>query len=179
MDNMLTFDAGNLTDQQLMTIMTVANAAKARMDAVEKGCKSVLLDRMEPGTHKATLNGVQVAKIQRTLGGDDGAWHVKDKEAYGAWLARQEGMGDFIIQTPMPTKDAMNPGFLKPLVETINGGEIPDGVEWKAPAAPQVRITLDKDKALTMLAAEPKTVERLLAGTDEPEPSDPFDLFDL
>lgn len=190
--DMLTFDAGDLTDSQLMTVMAVANATKARMDAVEKGCKAVLLDRMEVGTQQAVLDGVQVAKVQRTAGGDDGTWRVKDKEAYGAWLARQDGMEDFVERVPVPTGDAMDPGFLKPLVEKIGGGEIPDGVEWKAPAAPQVRITLDRDKALGLLAQAPKSVERLLAAPDaeteadatpdteaDAEADDPFDILGL
>lgn len=53
--DMLTFDAGDLSDDQLMTVMAVANIAKARMDAVEKGCKAV-------------LDGEELADIQRTAG---------------------------------------------------------------------------------------------------------------
>lgn len=164
--DMLTFDAGSLTDDQLMTVMAVANITKARMDAVEKGCKAVLVDRMETGHRTATLDGEPLADIQRTAGGDEGTWVVRDREAYGAWLARQEGMEDFVRQAPMPTDDAMDPGFLKPLVEKIGGGDVPDGVEWKAPAAPQVRVGFkDKARALEALERRPATVERLLGGT--------------
>ena len=90
--DMLTFDAGDLSDDQLMTVMAVANIAKARMDAVEKGCKAVLVGRMETGRQPAMLDGEELADIQRTAGGGDGEWVVKDAEAYGAWLDRQEGV---------------------------------------------------------------------------------------
>ena len=167
--DMLTFDAGDLSDDQLMTVMAVANIAKARMDAVEKGCKAVLVGRMETGHRPAMLDGEELADIQRTAGGGDGEWVVKDAVAYGAWLDRQEGMEDFVRQVPMPTDDAMDPGFLGPLVEKIGGGDVPDGVQWKAPAAPQVRVTFkDKGRALEALERRPATVERLLG--DSPEP---------
>lgn len=87
--DMLTFDAGDLSDDQLMTVMAVANIAKARMDAVEKGCKAVLVGRMETGHRPAMLDGEELADIQRTAGGGDGEWVVKDAAAYGAWLDRQ------------------------------------------------------------------------------------------
>lgn len=187
-DNMLTFNPGNLTDDQLMTIMAVANAAKARMDAVEKGCKAILVDRLEPETYKARLNGDTFASINRTEGGHEGKWVVTDEKAYGAWLARQEGMEDFVQQVPLPTKDAIDPGFLGPLVEKIGGGDVPDGVTWKAPAAPQVRVTFkDKNKALRTLAGNPANVDRLLGDTIDVEPKPeptagpeqtPPDLFD-
>lgn len=167
--DMLTFDAGDLSDDQLMTVMAVANIAKARMDAVEKGCKAVLVGRMETGHRPAVLDGEELADIQRTAGGGDGEWVVKDAAAYGAWLDRQEGMEDFVRQVPMPTDDAMDPGFLGPLVEKIGGGDVPDGVQWKAPAAPQVRVTFkDKGRALEALERRPATVERLLGGSPEP-----------
>lgn len=167
--DMLTFDAGDLSDDQLMTVMAVANIAKARMDAVEKGCKAVLVGRMEAGHQTAMLDGEELADIQRTAGGGDGGWVVKDAEAYGAWLDRQEGMEDFVRRAPMPTADAMDPGFLGPLVEKIGGGDVPDGVQWKAPAAPQVRVTFkDKGCALEALERRPATVERLLGSTAEP-----------
>ena len=67
--DMLTFDAGDLSDDQLMTVMAVANVAKARMDAVEKGCKAVLVGRMETGHQPAMLDGEELADIQRTAGG--------------------------------------------------------------------------------------------------------------
>ena len=163
--DMLTFDAGDLSDDQLMTVMAVANIAKARMDAVEKGCKAVLVGRMETGHQPAMLDGEELADIQRTAGGGDGGWVVKDAEAYGAWLDRQEGMEDFVRRAPMPTADAMDPGFLGPLVEKIGGGDVPDGVQWKAPAAPQVRVTFkDKGRALEALERRPATVERLQIG---------------
>lgn len=167
--DMLTFDAGDLSDDQLMTVMAVANIAKARMDAVEKGCKAVLVGRMETGHQPAMLDGEELADIQRTAGGGDGGWVVKDAEAYGAWLDRQEGMEDFVRRAPMPTADAMDPGFLGPLVEKIGGGDVPDGVQWKAPASPQVRVTFkDKGRALEALERRPATVERLLGSTAEP-----------
>lgn len=167
--DMLTFDAGDLSDDQLMTVMAVANIAKARMDAVEKGCKAVLVGCMETGHRPAVLDGEELADIQRTAGGGDGEWVVKDAAAYGAWLDRQEGMEDFVRQVPMPTDDAMDPGFLGPLVEKIGGGDVPDGVQWKAPAAPQVRVTFkDKGRALEALERRPATVERLLGGSPEP-----------
>lgn len=167
--DMLTFDAGDLSDDQLMTVMAVANIAKARMDAVEKGCKAVLVGRMETGHRPAVLDGEELADIQRTAGGGDGEWVVKDAAAYGTWLDRQEGMEDFVRQVPMPTDDAMDPGFLGPLVEKIGGGDVPDGVQWKAPAAPQVRVTFkDKGRALEALERRPATVERLLGGSPEP-----------
>ena len=63
----------------------------------------------------------------------------------------------------------MDPGFLGPLVEKIGGGDVPDGVQWKAPAAPQVRVTFkDKGRALEALERRPATVERLLGSTAEP-----------
>lgn len=167
--DMLTFDAGDLSDDQLMTVMAVANIAKARMDAVEKGCKAVLVVRMETGHQPAMLDGEELADIQRTAGGGPGRWVVKDAEAYGAWLDRQEGMEDFVRRTPMPTADAMDPGFLEPLVEKIGGGDVPDGIQWKASAAPQVRVTFkDKGRALEALERRPATVERLLGATAEP-----------
>lgn len=167
--DMLTFDAGDLSDDQLMTVMAVANIAKARMDAVEKGCKAVLVGRMETGHRPAMLDGEELADIQRTAGGGDGEWVVKDAAAYGAWLDRQEGMEDFVRRVPMPTADAMDPGFLGPLVGKIGGGDVPDGVQWKAPAAPQVRVTFkDKGRALEALERRPATVERLLGATAEP-----------
>lgn len=167
--DMLTFDAGDLSDDQLMTVMAVANIAKARMDAVEKGCKAVLVGRMETGHRPAMLDGEELADVQRTAGGGDGEWVVKDAAAYGAWLDRQEGMEDFVRRVPMPTADAMDPGFLGPLVEKIGGGDVPDGVQWKAPAAPQVRVTFkDKGRALEALERRPATVERLLGATAEP-----------
>ena len=152
-----------------MTVMAVANIAKARMDAVEKGCKAVLVGRMETGHRPAMLDGEELADIQRTAGGGDGEWVVKDAAAYGAWLDRQEDMEDFVRRVPMPTDDAMDPGFLGPLVEKIGGGDVPDGVQWKAPAAPQVRVTFkDKGRALEALERRPATVERLLGATAEP-----------
>ena len=79
------------------------------------------------------------------------------------------GHEDFVRRAPMPTADAMDPGFLGPLVEKIGGGDVPDGVQWKAPAAPQVRVTFkDKGRALEALERRPATVERLLGSTAEP-----------
>lgn len=114
--DMLTFDAGDLSDDQLMTVMAVANIAKARMDAVEKGCKAVLVGRMETGHQPAMLDGEELADIQRTAGGGDGGWVVKDAEAYGAWLDRQEGMEDFVrrrrCRPPMRwTPDSWDPSW--------------------------------------------------------------------
>ena len=65
--DMLTFDAGDLSDDQLMTVMAVANIAKARMDAVEKGCKAVLVGRMETGHQPAMLDGEELADITALL----------------------------------------------------------------------------------------------------------------
>ena len=106
--DMLTFDAGDLSDDQLMTVMAVANIAKARMDAVEKGCKAVLVGRMETGHQPAMLDGEELADIQRTAGGGDGGWVVKDAEAYGAWLDRQEGKGRRASKYDELLPDAVN-----------------------------------------------------------------------
>ena len=68
-------------------------------------------------------------------------------------------------------------------MEKIGGGDIPDGVQWKAPAAPQVRVTFkDKGRALEALERRPATVERLLGSTVEPAspaPEAPKDESDV
>ena len=139
-------------------------ALDSTLHAEDTGSALVPVDDVSP-----LPTGEELADIQRTAGGGDGEWVVKDAAAYGAWLDRQEGMEDFVRQGPMPTDDAMDPGFLGPLVEKIGGGDVPDGVQWKAPAAPQVRVTFkDKGRALEALERRPATVERLLGGSPEP-----------
>ena len=166
--DMLTFDAGDLSDDQLMTVMAVANIAKARMDAVEKGCKAVLVGRMETGHRPAMLDGEELADIQRTAGGGDGEWVVKDAAAYGAWLDRQEGMEDFVRRVPMPTADAMDPDSWDPRGEDRRRRR-PRRRPMEGPGrAAGARHFKDKGRALEALERRPATVERLLGATAEP-----------
>ncbi len=180
MGQMLTFDASGYDVEALKAMAALANMIKGRADMVEKGAKAALGDRLEKGGESVSVAGVPVGRIQRTKGGE-GCWEVKDPAAYGAWLEKS-GYDDFYESHPMPTKDALDPGFIAPLIEKLAGGEIPDGVTWRKPAAPSTRITLDADAVEHVFSRESLTdVGRLLgleAAKPEPASADGGDVFE-
>ena len=83
---------------------------------------------------------------------------------------------------PVATADACDAGWLRNLIEKDFEGELPDGVTYSAPAAPQVKFSLDVEQARRLFDSDPSAMMALLeapsddAETEEPDgkPADPL-----
>ena len=112
---------------------------------------------------------------------NEGKYKVADPVAFGAWL-KKNGLDDYYEPMPVATADACDAGWLRNLIEKDFEGELPDGVTYSAPAAPQVKFSLDVEQARRLFDSDPSAMMALLeapsddAETEEPDrkPADPL-----
>ena len=122
-----------------------------------------------------------LGELTRTKGGNEGKYKVADPVAFGAWL-KKNGLDDYYEPMPVATADACDAGWLRNLIEKDFEGELPDGVTYSAPAAPQVKFSLDVEQARRLFDSDPSAMMALLeapsddAETEEPDrkPADPL-----
>ena len=167
-------DLSDRPDDQLMQLVAVGTVISERADAIVKEAKARLMDRIKPGEHpKAVFGGVELGGLTRTKGGDAGQYKVKDPVAFGAWLKRN-GLDDYYEPMPVATRDARDPGWLRNLIEKDFEGELPDGVAYSAPTAPQVKFSLDAEQATRLFDADPSAMMALLEPpAEKPEAVEP------
>lgn len=162
-------DLSDRPDDQLRQLVAVGTVIAARANAIVKEAKANLMDRIEPGEHpRAVFGGVSLGELTRTKGGDGGRYRVSDPVAFGGWL-KANGFADYFEELPVATRDAADPGWLRNLIEKDMEGEIPDGVAYSAPAAPQVKFSLDVEQAERLFDSDPSAMMALL----EPPATEP------
>lgn len=160
-------DLSYCSDERLRQIVAVCAVMEKRASALGKAAKAGLLDRISPKEHpQAVVDGIVLGKLTRTKGGAQGKYKVKDPVVFGAWLA-EHGYDDYYETMPVAVEDATKPDWLRNLVERDLKGEIPDGVDFTPPSAPQVRFTLDVEQAERLFDANPSSMTRLLESPDD------------
>lgn len=175
-------DLSDRSDDQLRQLVAVGTVISTRANDIVKEAKKSLMDRIEPGEHpQAVFGGVSLGELTRTKGGNEGKYKVADPVAFGAWL-KKNGLDDYYEPMPVATADACDAGWLRNLIEKDFEGELPDGVTYSAPAAPQVKFSLDVEQARRLFDSDPSAMMALLespsddAETEEPDrkPADPL-----
>lgn len=170
--NEITEKYDNTSPDQLRADLAVLTAINKRSGEILKIIKTAW-EHDHDGGDKETVNiaGVEAGEISLGKGGD-GTYKVTDERAYGALLHDN----DFMIpggqpaaeQAWMPRPEAMDQKYIADMV-TNHGGELPDGVEYKAGRPATVTFRAAKgfvDKMFsTELAAE--TMRMLLTATPE------------
>lgn len=164
-------DLSDRPDDQLRQLVAVGTVIAARANAIVKEAKTNLMDRIEPGEHPhAVFGGVSLGELTRTKGGDEGRYKVSDPVAFGGWL-KANGFADYFEELPVATRDAADPGWLRNLIEKDMEGEIPDGVTYSPPTAPQVRFSLDAEQAARLFDSDSSAMMALLEPSEaEPAP---------
>lgn len=139
------FDFSNLTDEQLRAQLAAVAILAKRADAALKALKSEYLRHHDAGqdAENARFDGVDAASISVTRDGE-GCWIVDDPIGYADWLAAHEAMCGTVpavIEVSYPLPAAMGGNYLDRLIAK-HGGEVPDGVKWKAGRSGGVTVRL-------------------------------------
>lgn len=165
-------ELGELSVGELAARRAQMKAIEERAKALGKQITGLLEERMgDNDTVTAIVGTTPIGRISKTKASAGRGLKVKDKYAYGAWLAAHaEWLGehgfdaDSVYAVPCPKDTAMTHSFLKRLNETFSADEI-DGVEVDSGRAAQVRCTLDPQvKAMFTRAELPEARLLLDAG---------------
>lgn len=126
----------NLTDHDLAQLMAESKALENHLKVLKAKITERLTNRMSVvDTLTTPLGKISLAK------GSDGKPYVKDPTAYGQWL-KDNGSDDY-HEAPIPDEDVTKPDALKLIIKQ-NGGDMPDGVEFRSGRADSLRVTLAK-----------------------------------
>lgn len=145
-------ELGELSVGELATRRAQMKAIEERAKALGKQINILLEERMGDNDSVTAIVGTTpIGKVAKTKASAGRGLKVKDKYAYGAWLAAHaEWLGengfdsDSVYAVPCPKETAMSAAFLRRLNEHFTSDQI-DGVEFDGGRPAQIRCTLEPD----------------------------------
>lgn len=143
------YDFTGLSDTDMFRLIAMAGEWARRFQRLEKAAKRAQEERVDYRQPvDVTIRGVHVARIERRHDGE-GRWVVKDEDAYAQWLERN-GFAHMTGMTLRPMPDAMDPGWIRTIIDHETDGEVPDGVEWRDGPSGGLAVVMDKANVDTL-----------------------------